>query len=194
MRSYKEITYRYLKGQKNRTLLTILGIILSVAMISAIGTIIVSARGALITEAIRENGSYHGKFLDMDKDNINKLVNHVGISEVGISKLEGAVAVKETTKEEREEYGIDIPYRYIELEGYEKKALEMLPFNLKEVIFPETSDEIAIEYWMTNYFDKEVKLGDKIRLTIGNRVIGKDEITQEGETIREETFEKIGEK
>lgn len=194
MRSYKEITYRYLKGQRNRTLLTILGIILSVALVSAIGTIIVSARGALITDAIRENGSYHAKFIDIDKDNLNKLINHVEVSEVGITKLEGVAAVKETTKEEREDYGWDIPYRYIELEGYEKKALDMLPFNLKEGKFPETSDEIAIEYWMTNYFDREVKLGDKIRLTIGNRIIGKDEITQEGEIIREETFEKIGEK
>ncbi len=53
MRSYKEITYRYLKGQRNRTFITILGIILSVELISAIGTIIVSDRGALISGAIR---------------------------------------------------------------------------------------------------------------------------------------------
>ncbi|WMM25160.1 ABC transporter permease [Tissierella sp. MB52-C2] len=194
MKSYKEITYRYLKGQKNRTLLTILGIILSVALISAIGTIIVSARGALITDAIRENGSYHAKFNEMDKDGINKLTNHVGVSEVGIGKLEGSAAVKETTEEEREDYGLYLPYRYIEIEGYEKKTIEMLPFDLKEGRFPENSDEIAIEYWMTNYFDKEVKLGDKIKLTIGNRIIGNDEKTKDGKIISKETFEKTGEK
>lgn len=194
MKSYKEITYRYLKGQKNRTLLTILGIILSVALISAIGTIIVSARGALITEAIRENGSYHAKFAEMDKDNINKMINHVGVSEAGIGKLEGAAIVKETTEEERKEYRWDIPYRYIEIEGLEDKALEMLPLNINEGRLPKTPDEIAIEYWMASYFDKEVQLGDKIKLTIGNRVIGNDEETQDGEIVRKETFEKTGEK
>ncbi len=193
MRSYKEITYRYLKGQKNRTLLTILGIILSVALVSAIGTIIVSARGALITETIRENGDYHGKFININKDNLNKLINHVGVSEVGISKFEGSAAVKETTEEEQKDYGWDIPYRYIEVEGYEKKALDMLPFNLKEGRFPETSDEIAIEYWMTNYFDREVKLGDKIKLTIGNRIFENNENPGE-KAITKETFEKIREK
>lgn len=194
MRSYKEITYRYLKGQRNRTLLTILGIILSVALVSAIGTIIVSARGALITEAIRENGSYHAKFAEMDKDNINKMINHVGVSEVGIGKLEGAAIVKETTEEEKEEYRWDIPYRYIEIEGLEEEAIEMLPFNFKEGRFPKAPDEIAIEYWMASYFDKEVKLGDKIKLTMGNRIIGNDEETQDGQIVRKEIFEKTGEK
>ncbi|OZV12004.1 hypothetical protein CIW83_11195 [Tissierella sp. P1] len=194
MRSYKEITYRYLKGQRNRTLLTILGIILSVALVSAIGTIIVSARGALITEAIRENGSYHAKFAEMDKDNINKMINHVGVSEVGIGKLEGAAIVKETTEEEKEEYRWDIPYRYIEIEGLEEEDIEMLPFNLKEGRFPKAPDEIAIEYWMASYFDKEVKLGDKIKLTMGNRIIGNDEETQDGQIVRKEIFEKTGEK
>lgn len=193
MRSYKEITYRYLKEQKSRTLLTLLGIILSVALVSAIGTIIMSARGALITETIRENGPYHSKFNNIDKTDLNKLINHVGISEIGISKFEGSAAVKETTEEEQKDYGWDIPYRYIEVEGYEKKALDMLPFNLKEGRFPETSDEIAIEYWMTNYFDKEVKLGDKIKLTIGNRVFEKNENPGE-KAITKETYEKIGEK
>jgi len=194
VRSYKEITYRYLKGQRNRTLLTILGIILSVALVSAIGTIIVSARGALITEAIRENGSYHAKFAEMDKDNINKMTNHVGVSEVGVGKLEGAAIVKETTEEEKEEYRWDIPYRYIEIEGLEEEAIEMLPFNLKEGRIPKAPDEIAIEYWMASYFDKEVKLGDKIKLTMGNRIIGNDEETQDGQIVRKETFEKTGEK
>lgn len=193
MRSYKEITYRYLKEQKSRTLLTLLGIILSVALVSAIGTIIMSARGALITETIRENGSYHSKFNNIDKNDLNKLINHVGISEIGISKFEGSAAVKETTEEEQKDYGWDIPYRYIEVEGYEKKALDMLPFNLKEGRFPENSDEIAIEYWMTNYFDKEVKLGDKIKLTIGNRLFEKNENPGE-KAITKETYEKIGEK
>ena len=194
MRSYKEITYRYLKGQKNRTLLTILGIILSVAMISAIGTIILSVRGALITETIRENGSYHAIFMEIDKEKIEKIINHVGVSEAGISKVEGAAVVKETTKEEREDYGWDIPYRYLELEGYDKSSIEMLAYNISEGRVPETPDEIALEYWVTEYFDREVKLGDKIKLNLGNRIFEKDDNPEEKNVITKETFEKIGEK
>lgn len=194
MRSYKEITYRYLKGQRNRTLLTILGIILSVALVSAIGTIIVSARGALITEAIRENGAHHAIFMGIDRESTDKLINHVAVSETGISKIEGTAIVKETTKEEREDYGWDIPYRYLEVEGYDKKSLEMLPFNISEGRVPETPEEIALEHWVTEYFDKEVKLGDKIKLNLGNRISQNNENPEEKDIIIKETFEKTGEK
>lgn len=194
MRSYKEITYRYLKGQRNRTLLTILGIILSVALVSAIGTIIVSARGALITEAIRENGAHHAIFMGIDRESTDKLINHVAVSDAGISKIEGAAIVKETTKEEREDYGWDIPYRYLEIEGYDKKSLEMLPFNIESGRVPETPEEIALEHWVIEYFDKEVKLGDKIKLNLGNRIFQKDENPEGEKVVTKESFEKTKEK
>ncbi len=194
MKSYKDITYRYLKGQKNRTLLTLLGIILSVALISAVGTIAVSFRDALIIDAIRDNGSYHAIFKEISREQIDKLMNHVEVSEAGISGLEGSARVVETTDEERQEYGWDIPYRYLEINSYDTKALEMLPSNLKEGRFPKTSDEIVIEYWMANYFKEKVKIGDRIKLTIGDRSF-KDELDEEGELLnREETFENIREK
>lgn len=194
MKSYKDITYRYLKGQKNRTLLTLLGIILSVALISAVGTIAVSFRDALIIDAIRDNGSYHAIFKEISREQVNKLMNHVEASEAGINELEGSARVVETTEEEQQEYGWDIPYRYLEINSYDTKALEMLPSNLKEGRFPKTSDEIVIEYWMANYFKEKVKIGDRIKLTIGDRSF-KDELDEEGELLnREETFENIREK
>ncbi len=73
MKDYKDITWRYLKEQKNRAILTLFGIILSVALISAIGTMIVSVRGQFIKEAIRENGSYHAAFMNLDQEKINKV-------------------------------------------------------------------------------------------------------------------------
>lgn len=194
MKSYKDITYRYLKGQKNRTLLTLLGIILSVALISAVGTIAVSFRDALIIDAIRDNGSFHAIFKEISREQVNKLMNHVEASEAGINELEGSARVVETTEEEQQEYGWDIPYRYLEINSYDTKALEMLPSNLKEGRFPKTSDEIVIEYWMANYFKEKVKIGDRIKLTIGDRSF-KDELDEEGELLnREETFENIREK
>lgn len=159
-------------------------------MISALGTIIVSARGALIKEAIRDNGSYHAKIEHLQKESLDKVKSHVGVEKVGISKAIGAGVVKETTQGEREDYGVNMPYRYIDLQGYDNEALKMLPFNLKEGRFPIHSDEIAIEYWIADYFDKEVKIGDKINLTLGKRSSIRE--SQEGEP--EETFEKTGEK
>ncbi len=70
MKNYKQITYRYLKEQRNRTLLTILGIILSLAMISAIGSIMVAAKDRAIQDTLENAGSYHGQFTDVSQSQI----------------------------------------------------------------------------------------------------------------------------
>lgn len=166
MQNYKEITFRYLKGQRNRTLLTIFGIILSVALITAIGTMIVSARGALVNQAIRENGAYHGMIYDLDEDTMNKLKNHVKVDKVGITTIEGSAPIVETTEEERIEYGKDISHRFIEISNYDENAVDLIPLNLKEGRLPKSSDEIIIEHWMVEYLYQEIEIGDKISLPL----------------------------
>lgn len=169
MNSYKNITYKYLKQQRNRTLLTILGIILSVAMISSIGTIIEGVRGAMIKDAINNYGSYHINFSGLDKDQINLLKNHVGVDEIGISIKEGSARITEITEEEKEMYGEGGSYRYIQVDAYDEKALNLLPLEISEGRTPKSSNEIAIEKWMTSYFEEEVVLGSTITLSLGDR-------------------------
>lgn len=192
MNNYKQITYKYLKQQRNRTLLTILGIIISVAMISSIGTIIESARNSMIKQEIEENGSYHAVFSNLDEKEIHTLENHVEIEEIGISKKEGAARVAEVTKEEKEMFGDSTPYRYIEVEGYDKKALELLPYKISEGRSPETSREIAIEKWMVNYFEEEVNLGDNIKLSIGDRKLNDNKEEIDFELIGEKEYTIVG--
>lgn len=188
MKNYKDITYRYLKGQKNRTLLTILGIILSVAMISAIGTIIISARGALLDEAIREEGSYHARYRKVQQQDIEKIVNHVGVEESGVSQNVGLGIVRETTEEEKKILENLPPYRYIEIEGLTDEALNMLPHTIEEGRFPKDSSELAIDPSAASYFEEEVKIGDRVNLTIGDRTFIVNEESEEARS--QELFEK----
>lgn len=194
MKGYKHMIYRYLKGQRNRTLLTILGIILSVAMISAIGTIIVSAKDVLLKEAIRDNGSYHGEFQSVDMDHIDKLKNHVAVGKVGTVSNRGAALIAEATEEERLDFGRDISHRYIEIKAYDENAKELLPIDLKEGRLPETSDEIAIEYWIKDYFEQDIKLGDKIKLPVGNWIVDEENLNKSNDDMVKEEFQKVGER
>lgn len=188
MKNYKDITYRYLKGQKNRTLLTILGIILSVAMVSAVGTIIISARGALLDEAIREEGSYHARFRNVEIQDTEKIINHVGVKESGVSQNVGLGIVRATTEDENKVLDNLPPYRYIEIEGFTDEALNMLPYTIEEGRFPKNSNELAIDPSTATYFENAVNIGDKVNLTIGNRTfIDKEEL---GEVKSKEVFEK----
>lgn len=192
MKNYKDITWRYLKKQKKRAILTVIGIILSVALISAIGTMIVSVRGQFIKEAIRDYGSFHAGFIDIDSEKLDKIKNHVEVEEYGIVKNIGYGAVKETTEIDRERYGeATPPYRYIEVKGYDKKALDLLPYYIEEGRSPEKPNEIVISGWAVNYFDENIKIGDKITLPMGERnFIDTGKKTEWDEKIFKEEFEK----
>ena len=193
MKSYKQITYRYLKKQKNRTLLTILGIILSVAMIAAIGSIIVAVKDRAIQDALENDGSYHGQFTDVNQSQIKQLANHVDVDKVGVRELKNYATVSQVTQEERDNRNVVYRYRYLEIKAYDEKALSFLPLHLKEGRFPENDQEIALEDWVLEYFDEDYALGDTIKLNLGDRDTSYGEDADGYTIMTEETFIQEGE-
>lgn len=174
IKNYKQITYRYLKVQKKRTILTIIGIILSVALITAIGTMVMSMRDAAIKDVIKRMGDYHAIFTDVPADKIDKITKNVEVEKSGITKPDGYAPLRETTEEERRE-DIPIPYKYLSVRGYDKESLDILPYKVKEGRFPVSSDEIVLEKLLLEYFPKKPKVGDRIVLSLGKRMMVKGE-------------------
>ena len=70
MKSYSDITLKYLKKNKKRTLLTIIGIIISLSLISGVGFL-----GLSFNEYM---------FSNVDKDVVNTLRNDVDLKNVGV--------------------------------------------------------------------------------------------------------------
>lgn len=173
IKNYKQITYRYLKVQKKRTILTIIGIILSVALITAIGTMVMSIREAAIKNVIKRTGDYHVIFTDVPADKIDKITKNVEVEKSGITKANGYAPLRETTEEERG--SISIPYKYLSIRGYDKESLDILPYKVKEGRFPVSSDEIVLEKLVLEYFPKKPKVGDRIVLSLGKRMMVKGE-------------------
>ncbi|MCG4584988.1 ABC transporter permease, partial [Anaerosalibacter bizertensis] len=172
--NYKQITYRYLKVQKKRTILTIIGIILSVALITAIGTMVVSIRDAAIKNVIKRTGDYHVVFTDVPSDKIDKITKNVEVEKSGITKANGYAPLRETTEEERRE-DMPIPYKYLSIRGYDKESLDILPYKVKEGRFPVSSDEIVLEKLLLEYFPKKPKVGDRIVLSLGKRMLKEED-------------------
>lgn len=171
MKSYKEITQRYLKVQKKRSVLTVFGIILSVALITAIATMAVSMRDAVIKEVIRNDGDYHAIFRYVPGGKIDKIINNVEVGKAGIAKPEGYAAIRGVTEKEKEKWGEDVaPYRYLSIVGYDKEALDILPYKIEEGRFPKDSNEIILERATLEHFPKKLTIGDKVVLSIGNRI------------------------
>ena len=193
MNSYRGITYRYLKGQKKRTILICIGIILSVALITAIGTMIVSMRQALIDEEIKRTGDYHVIFKNIDGSKVNKIQNNVEVQNSSITSEYGYGIVSKVSDSEKENNPSAPPYIYLKLKGYDTNAFKMFPIIIEEGRLPNSSDEIIIDSWVLKHFAQKPKIGDKIKLDIGKRKAEGEEI-QDNSWNSEEEFIKTGEK
>ena len=95
MNILKRLALKNLKMNKKRTISTVIGIILSTALICGTATLITSVQKTLIQNAINETGYYHIKLQDLKEDDIKQVKNNRDIKEtfetkmIGYSKLEG---------------------------------------------------------------------------------------------------------
>lgn len=68
MNIVNKLTIRHLRLNRNRTLITILGIVLSVAMVCAVAGFVLSLRDLLIREIKQTKGDYHVVYVDVTKE------------------------------------------------------------------------------------------------------------------------------
>ncbi|MFU0800554.1 MAG: ABC transporter permease [Xylanivirga thermophila] len=195
MKNYKEITGRYLNVQKKRTILTAIGIILSVALITAIGTMLVSMQNAMIQDEIDNKGDYHAILCNVPGDKIDNLKKHVKIEKAGVFRDDGFGVLQKMPEEQMEEYKHLPPYRYIAISAYDRDNFNIKPIKLKEGRLPQTEGEIALDYWTLEYLPNQPKVGDKIHLTTGIRIDKQENhVLTKREKSENEVFEKTSEK
>ncbi|MDX5688301.1 ABC transporter permease, partial [Clostridioides difficile] len=96
MNLYTSLTIRYLKQNKRRTIVTIIGIILSTALIGGIGNIFESFMDYQMRETIKNDGSFHVTFYDVNRKNVEyvtksaEIEKHAFTKQLGYSKLENS--------------------------------------------------------------------------------------------------------
>lgn len=176
MKRYPEIAYRYLRKQSRRTFLTIVGITLSIALITAIGIIGESIKSTRIEQA-KEFSSYHGTFKNLNPQQLDILKKQNVVKRIGLNAGLGVVIVP----------GKSI---YININGYNSEAIEMLNLGLLRGKFPEKEKEIALDEWVLQELDIEAVPGKKTHLKFENsyETTHKKSAKYEGE----EDFELVG--
>ncbi|MBP1907157.1 putative ABC transport system permease protein [Paenibacillus turicensis] len=170
MNNYTGLTVKYLKGQKKRTWLTILGIVLSVSLLTSIGTIGVSYRDKLIRQSIHEYGDYHVSFNNMSGEGINKLIYNATIEKTGIVSREGYGIISQTSQKEQQENPNAAPYRYLNIKNYDSTAMDMLQIQLESGRLPARPDEILLPKWSLSLFPQMPIVGKPMKIQMGTRI------------------------
>lgn len=166
MNILNKLTIKNLKLNKKRSLGTIIGIILSVALICAVSNMVSSFRETLIQNAINESGYWHIRLYNVSNDKLKRLKlnkdidNIYTISEDGYAKLD-------TIKNEYKPY--------LKFYGMNKEAFNNLEFKLIKGRFPKDDNEIIISEHLNKNGKADLKIDDEITVNVGDRVTLEDD-------------------
>ena len=158
MNILNELTVKNLKLNKKRTIVTIIGIVLSVALICAVAGMVTSFRATLVNRAIINGGNRHLTIENVSKKDLKYFTNNSHVKSMYLSETLGYAKV-----DNMNEYK---PYAYVV--GYTKSAFDNTTIRLDTGRLPEDSGEIVVSVPFQN--NAKVKLGDIISLDIGKRV------------------------
>lgn len=161
MKILNKFTIKNLRLNKKRTIVTIIGIMLSTALICGVAGLVSSFQKTLVNATIATDGNFHAKFNDVSKDKFGyvtenqKIKQYFFTSELGWAKLEG---------------GQNSNKPYVQIMEYDKTALENFGINLVEGRLPENSNEILISEHIRTNAQVNWKVGDKITINVGERI------------------------
>ena len=176
MNLLNRLTIKNLKLNKKRTIVTIIGIMLSVALVTAVATMYSSCIKSLINFETYQKGNFHVAFFDVPINEVETIKNNRGVDDVYLTKDIGYAKLEESKNEYK-------PYVYVK--GFSKKAIEELSVKLVEGRFPENENEILIPTHLKTNGRVVLNVGETITLDIGTRVSDGYELTQDNNFSKE---------
>lgn len=167
MNLLNKLTIKNLKLNKKRTIVTIIGIMLSVALITAVATMYSSAIKSLVQYEKYQKGDFHVAFYDVNQNDLGRIKNNKGVDKVYITNNIGYAKLDQSKNEYK-------PYVYVK--GFTKEALDGLAVKMMEGRMPQNESEILIPNHLKTNGRVDYKVGDTISLDIGKRVTLDDSI------------------
>ena len=160
MNLMKTLTLKNLKLNRKRTIVTIVGIILATALLSALVTLVSSFQYSMIEYQKQKDGDFHVKFSNVKMSELSEFKNNRNIEStfetmgMGFAKLDGC-------KNE------DKPYAYVM--ATDEAGFERGCFKLIEGRMAKNEDEIVVPRHLKTNGRIDIKVGDEITLDVGKR-------------------------
>lgn len=160
MNLLNKLTIKNLKLNRKRTIVTIIGITLSVALITAVATMYSSAIHSLITFETKEKGNFHVAYYNVPIEEVGTFKNNRSIETINLTQNIGYAKI-----DSKNEYK---PYCYIK--GFTESSLKNLSVKLVEGRLPQNENEIVIPTHLKTNGRLTLNVGDDITLNVGKRV------------------------
>ncbi|HIT23623.1 MAG TPA: ABC transporter permease [Candidatus Faecimonas intestinavium] len=192
MKVLNKLSLKNLLLNKKRSVGTLIGIALSVALICAVAGMFIGLQDALVQTTIQSQGNYHIELFNQTDDDIKVLENNRDIEEIEVLTDAGYSEFDMPTEERP----------YIHLYSYDdEKSFANLTVDLLDGDYPKNSNEILISEELYLLDKDKYNIGKEITLNYGERktldgyTMTKENPYNEDEVITnstEETFTIVG--
>lgn len=169
MNIFNKVTLQNLKKNRTRTLVTIIGVILSTAMITAVATFAISLQQYMVKGSAQKYGDWHVEFLAADSNFAKQQARNKAVlkttsfADIGYSKLDGG---KNPNK----------PYLFVA--GFDQTTFDTLPIKLLSGRLPKNGHEVVIPAHVAANGGVKYSIGETLSLSLGERVSGNKQLNQ----------------
>ncbi len=192
MNIFNKVTLQGMKKSRTRTIVTIIGVVLSTAMITAVATFGVSLLNYMANGAAQKYGGWHVAFLDVDSSFVQEQINNDEVANIVTFENIGYAELNDGKNPNK-------PYLFIA--GFSEETFGTLPVNLLSGRLPQNRGEILVAGSGTTKGGVQYAIGDTLSLAVGKRMNGNEKLSQndpyasEGETFvpqDDRTFKVVG--
>ena len=160
MNVVNKVTLKTLRKNKTRTIVTIIGVILSAAMITAVTTFISSMQRMMINAVTASDGPWQAALTDIPYRAAREESENVKIAASGIRRSLGYARLEGSKNEDK-------PYLY--LQEMDASSMDLYALHVTEGRLPQTPDELMIPLHVAQNGGVEFSLGDSLILSPGIR-------------------------
>ncbi|MFD0710862.1 ABC transporter permease [Paenibacillus sp. GCM10027626] len=160
MNIVNKLTIRHLRQNKKRTLVTIIGVIISVAMVTAVATLVFSFSDLMIRQSIADTGEWHVQYQDVNKEQLAAIHDDDATKTVTITRDFGFAPLQGGQNTNK-------PYLFIK--EFDAQGFAQFPVELSKGRLPQTDKEVVISEAVATNAKVKYEIGDRLTLSVGER-------------------------
>lgn len=154
-------TLRSMRANRKWTVVTLIGIIISTAMLSAVSTFCASFTELMRNEAIADNGNWHAMVSDVRMQDVPVFEGAGFVDEISLSRNVGYARLENSKNENK-------PYLFIR--QFDASSGQNYPTELIQGRMPKNDGELVLSEYLETNGGVRYEVGDTITLEIGERI------------------------
>ena len=160
MNVLNKLTKKNLLLNKKRTVVTIIGIMLSTALVCAVAGLVTSAQQTFVNLIKNSDGDYHISFSNVPQEQQKYIIQNNAVDSYYVTKELGYSKLESIQNEDK-------PYIYVV--AMNENAFEKGAYKLIEGRMAQNENEIVIPQHLIDNGRVKINVGDKIALNVGTR-------------------------